>query len=77
MQDASYLRLKNLQLSYSVPDKWMKRTFVNGLQIYANAQNPFTWTKYRGLDPESGTVTNYQLENPNVRIYTLGINASF
>jgi len=77
VQNASYLRLKNVQLSYTLPAKWIRKTFVNGLQIYADAQNPVTWTKYHGLDPESGTSTNYQLENPNVRIYTLGINASF
>ncbi|HVU54007.1 MAG TPA: TonB-dependent receptor [Puia sp.] len=77
VQDASYLRLKNLQLSYTVPDKWVRKVFVTGLQVYVNAQNPFTWTKYNGLDPESGDFTDYQIENPNVRIYTLGINASF
>lgn len=77
VQDASYLRVKNLQLSYTLPAKWIKRTFVSGLQIYANAQNPFTWTKYNGLDPETGNATDYQIENPNVRILSLGVNASF
>jgi len=77
VQNASFLRVKNLQLSYTLPAKWMKRTFVSGLQLYANAQNPFTWTKYNGLDPETGNYTDYQMENPNVRIVSFGINASF
>jgi TonB-linked SusC/RagA family outer membrane protein len=77
VQDASFLRLKNLQLSYAVPARWMKKTFVSGLQVYANAQNPFTWTKYNGLDPETGDATDYQIENPNVRIFSFGLNASF
>jgi hypothetical protein len=77
VQSASFLRLKNVQLSYTLPAKWIRRTFVSGLQVYADAQNPVTWTKYRGLDPETGNTTDYQLQNPNVRIFTLGINASF
>ncbi|HEY4207436.1 MAG TPA: TonB-dependent receptor, partial [Puia sp.] len=77
VEDGSFLRLKNLQLSYTLPARWMKRTFVTGLQIYGNATNPVTWTKYPGLDPETSNYTDYQMENPNVKIYTLGINATF
>ncbi|MBN9379201.1 MAG: TonB-dependent receptor [Chitinophagaceae bacterium] len=77
VQNAAFLRLKNVQLSYTLPAKWIRKAFVSGLQVYADAQNPITWTKYKGLDPETGTTTNYQLENPNVRIFTVGINASF
>jgi len=77
VQSASFLRLKNVQLSYTLPLQWLRKTFVSGLQVYADAQNPVTWTKYRGLDPETGNTTDYQLQNPNVRIFTVGINASF
>ncbi|HEY8970596.1 MAG TPA: hypothetical protein VIM64_15930, partial [Puia sp.] len=77
VQNGSFLRLKNLQLAYTLPAKWIKNSFVTGLQFYANATNPVTWTKYPGLDPETGNYTDYQMENPNVKIFTLGVNASF
>lgn len=77
VQNGSFLRLKNVQLAYTLPARWIKNSFVTGLQFYANATNPVTWTKYPGLDPETANYTDYQMENPNVRIYTLGINASF
>ena len=76
-QNGSFLRVKNIQLSYTFPAKWLQKTFVSGIQVYADAQNPVTWTKYNGLDPETGNYTDYQIENPNVRIFSLGINASF
>ncbi|MDX9882379.1 MAG: TonB-dependent receptor [Prolixibacteraceae bacterium] len=77
VQDVSYLRLKDVQLSYTFPAKWLKSTFISRLQVYGNAQNVFTWTKFRGLDPETANYTQYQVEYPNVRIISFGINASF
>lgn len=77
VQDGSFLRLKNLQVSYALPAKWLKRTFISSLQVYANGQNLFTWTKYNGLDPETGNYTDYQIGNPNVRTISFGINTSF
>jgi TonB-linked SusC/RagA family outer membrane protein len=77
VQNGSFLRLKNLQLTYTVPLKWVEHLGIARLQVYANAQNPFTWTKYNGLDPETGNYTDYQIENPNVRVLTFGLNLSF
>jgi TonB-linked SusC/RagA family outer membrane protein len=77
VQNGAFLRVKNIQLSYTLPAKWLQKTFVTGIQVYADAQNPVTWTKYNGLDPETGDYSDYQIENPNVRIFSLGINASF
>ncbi len=77
VQNGSFLRVKNMQLSYNFPAGWLKKSFISGIQVYADAQNPFTWTKYNGLDPETGNYTDYQIENPNVRTFSLGINASF
>ena len=77
LEDASYLRLKNVELGYSLPSKVLKKVFINKLRIYATVQNAWTWTKYRGFDPEkpSGSidVTNY----PQVRIITFGIDVNF
>lgn len=49
IEDGSYLRLKNISLSYTIPDEWL--SFRNA-QFYATANNIYTWTKYLGYDPE-------------------------
>jgi TonB-linked SusC/RagA family outer membrane protein len=77
VQDGSFLRLKNVQLSYTLRAKWIKRSAISNLQIYANAQNLLTGTKFNGLDPETATPTNYQVEYPIVKIITFGLNATF
>lgn len=71
--DASFVRLKNLSVSYSVPfNDRIKKTFKQ-VRIYAQAQNVFTITKYKGADPESQTL--YSL--PPLRMFTGGIQFNF
>ncbi len=77
VQDVSYLRLKDIQLSYTLPAKWLKKTFISKMQVYANGQNLLTWTNFRGLDPETSDYLQYNVEHPNVRIISFGVNASF
>lgn len=77
VQNGSYLRLKNLQVAYSFPSQWLSRTFVSSAQLYVNGQNLLTWTHYNGLDPETGNYTDYQMEYPNVRVLSAGLNVSF
>lgn len=69
--DASYARLKNLSLSYTLPQNWLHRIRVASVRIYLQAQNLFTLTNYKGTDPEtnSGGITNL----PPLRILTGGI----
>lgn len=69
--DASYVRLKNAYLSYTIPDKKLKRT----LKIYLQGQNLLTFTKYKGLDPETNTVVGSNAL-PTLRIWTAGLQAS-
>lgn len=52
LEDGSYLRMKNIQLTYSFPTQWLKRVHLNSAQIYLQGQNVFTLTKYTGLDPD-------------------------
>jgi TonB-dependent starch-binding outer membrane protein SusC len=54
VEDASYLRVKNIRLSYSLPARWVKTTTAAGIRIYGSVQNAITWTKYTGFDPEVG-----------------------
>ncbi|MGY3211924.1 SusC/RagA family TonB-linked outer membrane protein [Mucilaginibacter sp. HD30] len=51
--DASYLRLKNVALSWQLPDRWLTRLHIQNLRLYANAQNLLTITNYLGNDPET------------------------
>ncbi|MFA6335136.1 MAG: TonB-dependent receptor [Bacteroidales bacterium] len=52
VEDGSYLRLKTLTLSYSLPEKWFKKINIKNLTLYATANNLFTITNYSGFDPE-------------------------
>lgn len=80
MQDASYLRLKNVQLGYQVPLK--NTTSISSLRLFATGQNLFTWTNYIGFDPEANSFGNSNIRidyssYPMARMYTFGLNAGF
>jgi hypothetical protein len=84
IEDASYIRLQNISVGYTLPQKWVKRIYLNNVRIYANIQNIYTWTKYKGLDPEVGSMYGDALMTgvdygryPSPRIYTFGLNVSF
>ena len=73
--DASYVRLKNIQLGYSLPPKIMQAARLGGLRFYVQAENPLSWNKYRkGWDPEQNTDGNYY---PILATYTFGVNFNF
>ncbi len=76
LQDASYLRLKNLYLSYAVNEKILSKLKSKGLTVYLSGDNLVTWTKYEGNDPEragSGRFAQF----PQLRIYTAGLSIRF
>lgn len=68
--DASYVRLKNLSLSYRLPNQWLKNGSCN---IYVQGQNLLTFTKFSGADPENQTFGRI----PPLRVITMGINLNF
>ena len=77
LEDASFLRLKNVMLSYSfkfAADR--KRTVIRGVRAYAQAQNLLTFTKFSGLDPE-GTSNIYAAQYPMARQFTFGLDLTF
>lgn len=77
LEDASFMRLKNLTVSYLLPTKWAEVTRVfKSFRIYGQAQNLFTWTWYQGFDPELDGA--YELgAYPHVKTITFGIDAGF
>ena len=50
--ETSYLRLKNISLSYELPHRWLKKISLQSAQLFASASNLWTWTNWPGLDPE-------------------------
>lgn len=72
IQDASFLRLKNVSLSYNVPQVWAKRFKMSALQVYLHAQNLLTFTPYKGADPETLSSTV-----PTLRMMIAGIKTTF
>ncbi len=77
IEDSSFLRLRNVQLSYSVPSPVLKRSgFIKNVRIYGQAQNLLTWTSWSGFDPEdSNNIATY--EYPAARTFSVGIDVSF
>ena len=77
LEDASFLRLKNLQLSYSFPAPLLKKSrIIRGLRVYGQAQNLLTFTNFSGLDPE-GTTNLYAAQYPMSRQFTFGLDLMF
>jgi len=71
VENASYLRLKNLQLGYRLPATLLDKTKVaRNLRIYVSAVNLFTVTRYKGLDPENDLI-------PITRQFLVGVTAGF
>lgn len=84
IEDATYLRIQNISLSYNLPTKWAKKAFIQNAKLYVNVQNVYTFTKYSGYDPEIGAFNQSSLlqnidrgRYPTPRTYTLGLNLSF
>jgi TonB-dependent starch-binding outer membrane protein SusC len=81
VEDGSYLRLKNLQVGYSLPTSLINKIGVKNLRIYATIDNLLTITNYSGLDPELfglyGNSLSYGVDMvtyPQPRTYSLGVN---
>ena len=77
LEDASFLRLKNLSLSYSFPEALLKKSrCIYGARVFAQAQNLFTFTAFQGLDPESDS-NIYAAQYPMSRQFTFGFEITF
>lgn len=74
VQDASYIRLKNIQLGYTFDI--LKKYGISNLRVYFSGENIATITKYKGFDPES-TIGMRGWMYPLVGVYSLGLNLSF
>ena len=82
LEDASFLRLKNLTIGYTIPQNVSRKIGMKNLRAYLSATNLFTLTKYSGLNPEvnisSSTTPGVDNGNyPLARTYTFGLNITF
>ena len=83
LEDASFLRLRNLSIGYTLPNNIAKKVMMKSARIYFSATNLFTLTRYTGLNPEvsiGGSSTTPGVDNGNYpisRTYTLGLNVTF
>jgi TonB-linked SusC/RagA family outer membrane protein len=84
VEDGSYVRVKNISIGYNLPQKLYAKYGISNIKIYSNAQNILTFTKYKGYDPEVGSLNQDALltgidngRYPSPIITTLGLNVNF
>jgi hypothetical protein len=76
IESGAYLRLKNVQIGYTVPQHISHKLYIDRLRIYVAANNLLTLTGYTGFDPEVGSGVDYG-NYPQSRTFTLGCNIDF
>lgn len=77
MEDASYLRLKNIELGYTFDKKLLPALGACKIRLYGSIQNALTFTSYKGFDPEQETGETRAEAYPQTRIYTVGLSVNF
>lgn len=75
-KDASFVKIKNITLGYTIPSDVIRRAKISSLRVYANVLNPFVFTDYEGFDPEWADAT-FQNGGMSSITYQFGVNAKF
>jgi hypothetical protein len=73
ISDASFARLRNIELSWQLPGQWMKSIAMKYCRLYMQGQNLFTITRYKGFDPETRSTVTL----PPLKTIAIGIELSF
>lgn len=76
LRNASYIRLRNLQVGYNVPQRFLDKTFMTGLSFTLQGENLVNFTKWEGFDPESDR-TGDSRQYPTPKIFTFGVDLKF
>lgn len=83
IEDGSFLRLKNITLGYTIPERLTRKIFVSKLRLYATASNLFLLTKYSGFDPEVNMKSSNLMPSfdfgayPKNKAFTFGVELNF
>jgi TonB-linked SusC/RagA family outer membrane protein len=84
VEDGSYLRIKNVQLGYTIPEHLTHKLHINRVKVYGSVENLYTFTNYSGYSPEIGDLNQNALRAgidnsryPPSRVFTIGLNIDF
>src|SRR5690606_38418176 len=84
LEDASFIKLRQVALRYTTSGDWLRSIGAGGLQLELLGRNLFTWTDYSGYDPEINMFGLSTVERgtdfavyPNARVYTLGVRLNY
>ena len=82
IEDASFVRLKNIQVGYTIPANVLNRINARAWRVYVSAENLFTLTRYSGADPEIGALSSFDIGidrgiYPHARTFRLGTSITF
>ena len=85
VEDASFLRLQNITIGYTLPKKWVRSLYIENIRIYFTGYNLFCFTNYEGYDPEVDTSSKKNAMCPGIdyaaypksRTFVGGINITF
>ena len=75
IRDASYLRLRNLQVAYTLRDSFLKKIGASSMRMFVSGQNLFTWDSLKFIDPEN--VASGSMAYPQLKVMNLGVNLQF
>jgi TonB-linked SusC/RagA family outer membrane protein len=77
LRSGSYLRAQNIQLNYAFPEKWISKVSISRLNLFANVQNFFTFSKYKDSDPERNITGDNLYDYPMLKTVSFGLNVTF
>lgn len=83
IHDASYFKIKQIQLGYTLPKTILNKVYVNSMRVYASLENFFTFTHYFGIDPETASANNSDRMGfdygtyPTAKQVVFGVNVTF
>lgn len=85
VEDGSFLRISQLTLGYTFPEKWMKKALISNCRLYFTVNNLYTWTDYKGYNPDASSANDEVACTPGFdskvyplsRSYVVGLNLSF
>ena len=72
LENLSFLKIRNIQLGYTLPSKWTRKAAMDKVRFYCSLENFFTFTSYRLIDPETSAV-----DYPTIRQAVFGLNITF
>lgn len=77
LRDGSYLRVKDIQLSYTLPARWLSKVKIDKFTVFLNAENWITFSKYKDFDPEAILNASTIYHYPMLKTFSGGLNVTF